>query len=93
MQHVTQVTRVHESLIPRDKIDVVVQVSYKTLLLQCSIVRNSGRESQTSQGCWNHLGRLGPIFCQFLYFADLQCQKVESTKWLKHKLRATVGGQ
>ena len=25
--------------------------------------------------------------------ADLHCQKVESTKWLKHKLRATLGGQ
>ena len=21
------------------------------------------------------------------------CQKVESTKWLRHKLRATIGGQ
>ena len=25
--------------------------------------------------------------------ADLHCRKVESTKWLKHKLRATIGGQ
>ena len=25
--------------------------------------------------------------------ADLHCQKVESTKWLKHKLRAMLGGQ
>ena len=25
--------------------------------------------------------------------ADLYCQKVESTKWLKHNLRATLGGQ
>jgi hypothetical protein len=25
--------------------------------------------------------------------ADLHCRKVESTKWLKHKLRATLGGQ
>ena len=78
MQHVTQVTRVRCCC---------------ASFLQNSIVRNSGRESQTSQGRWNHLGLLGPIFCQFLYFADLQCRKVESTKWLKHKLRATVGGQ
>ena len=28
-----------------------------------------------------------------LGFADLHCQKVQSTKWLKHKLRATIGGQ
>ena len=26
-------------------------------------------------------------------FANLHCRKVESTKWLKHKLRATIGGQ
>ena len=25
--------------------------------------------------------------------ADLHCRKVKSTKWLKHKLRATIGGQ
>ena len=25
--------------------------------------------------------------------ADLHCRKVESTKFLKHKLRATIGGQ
>ena len=25
--------------------------------------------------------------------ADLHCRKVESTRWLKHKLRATIGGQ
>ena len=25
--------------------------------------------------------------------ADLHCRKVESTKWLKHKMRATLGGQ
>ena len=25
--------------------------------------------------------------------ADLHCRKVKSTKWLKHKLRATLGGQ
>ena len=25
--------------------------------------------------------------------ADLHCQKVESTKWLEYKLRATLGGQ
>ena len=25
--------------------------------------------------------------------ADLHCRKVESTKWLKYKLRATIGGQ
>ena len=28
-----------------------------------------------------------------LGIADLHCRKVESTKWLKHKLRATLGGQ
>ena len=28
-----------------------------------------------------------------LGIADLHCQKVKSTKWLKHKLRATIGGQ
>ena len=28
-----------------------------------------------------------------LGIADLQCQKVESTKRLKHKLRATLGGK
>ena len=28
-----------------------------------------------------------------LGIADLHFQKVESTKWLKHKLRATLGGQ
>ena len=28
-----------------------------------------------------------------LEIADLHCRKVESTKWLKHKLRATLGGQ
>ena len=28
-----------------------------------------------------------------LGIADLHCRKVESTKWLKHKLRATIGGQ
>ena len=28
-----------------------------------------------------------------LGIADLHCQKVESTQWLKHKLRATIGGQ
>ena len=26
-----------------------------------------------------------------LGIADLHCQKVKSTKWLKHKLRATLG--
>jgi hypothetical protein len=25
--------------------------------------------------------------------ANLHCQKVKSTKWLKHKLRAMLGGQ
>ena len=25
--------------------------------------------------------------------ANLHCRKVKSTKWLKHKLRATLGGQ
>ena len=33
--------------------------------------------------------RLSPIWG----IADLHCRKVESTKWLKHKLRATIGGQ
>jgi hypothetical protein len=28
-----------------------------------------------------------------LGIADLDCRKFESTKWLKHKLRATLGGQ
>ena len=28
-----------------------------------------------------------------LGIADLHCLKVESTKWLKHKLRATIAGQ
>ena len=28
-----------------------------------------------------------------LGIADLHCRKVESTKWFKHKLRATIGGQ
>ena len=28
-----------------------------------------------------------------LGIADLHCRKVKSTKWLKHKLRATIGGQ
>ena len=28
-----------------------------------------------------------------LRIADLHCRKVESTKWLKHKLRTTIGGQ
>ena len=28
-----------------------------------------------------------------LGIADLHCLKVESTKWLKHKLRVTLGGQ
>ena len=28
-----------------------------------------------------------------LGIADLHCPKVESTKWLKPKLRATIGGQ
>ena len=28
-----------------------------------------------------------------LGIADLHCRKVESTKWLKHKLRATIEGQ
>ena len=28
-----------------------------------------------------------------LGFANLHCQKVESTKWLKHKVRAMIGGQ
>ena len=28
-----------------------------------------------------------------LGIADLHCRKLESTKWLKHKLRATLGGQ
>ena len=28
-----------------------------------------------------------------LGIADLHCRKVESTKWLKHKLRATFRGQ
>ena len=28
-----------------------------------------------------------------LGIADLHCRKVESTKWLKHKLKATLGGQ
>ena len=25
--------------------------------------------------------------------ADLHCQKVQNSKWLKHKLRAMIGGQ
>ena len=29
----------------------------------------------------------------FWGFADLQCRKVKSTKWLKHKLRAMIGDQ
>ena len=28
-----------------------------------------------------------------LGIADLHCRKVESTKWLKHKMRATLRGQ
>ena len=28
-----------------------------------------------------------------LGIADMHCRKVESTKWLKYKLRATIGGQ
>jgi hypothetical protein len=28
-----------------------------------------------------------------LGIADLHCRKVESTKWLKRKLKATLGGQ
>jgi hypothetical protein len=28
-----------------------------------------------------------------LGIADLDCRKVESTKWLKYKLRAMLGGQ
>ena len=28
-----------------------------------------------------------------LGISDLHCRKVKSTKWLKHKLRATIGGQ
>ena len=28
-----------------------------------------------------------------LRIADLYCQKIACTKWLKHKLRATLGGQ
>ena len=28
-----------------------------------------------------------------LGIADLHCQKIESTKWLKNKLRASIGGQ
>ena len=28
-----------------------------------------------------------------LGIADLHCRKVESTKWLKYKLRATIGGR
>ena len=28
-----------------------------------------------------------------LGIADLHCRKVEGTKWLKHKLKATLGGQ
>ena len=28
-----------------------------------------------------------------LGIADLDCRKVESTKWLKHRLRAALGGQ
>ena len=28
-----------------------------------------------------------------LGIADLHCQNVENTKWLKLKLRATIGGQ
>jgi hypothetical protein len=28
-----------------------------------------------------------------LGIADLDCRKVEITKWLKHKLRTTLGGQ
>ena len=37
----------------------------------------------------------GTVLCggHQLGIADLHCQKVESTKWLKHKLRATIGGQ
>ena len=27
------------------------------------------------------------------WIADMHCRKVESTKWLKHKLRAIIGGQ
>ena len=30
---------------------------------------------------------------RFWRIADLHCRKVESTKWLKHKLKATIGGQ
>jgi hypothetical protein len=29
----------------------------------------------------------------FLGIADLHCRKDKSTKWLKHKLRAMLGGQ
>ena len=41
----------------------------RTLLLQqlCTIVRNSVRESQTSKGRWNHLGRLGYVPTIFFY--------------------------
>ena len=28
-----------------------------------------------------------------LGIADMHCRKVESTKWFKHKLRATLGSQ
>ena len=28
-----------------------------------------------------------------LGIADLHCQKVKSTKWLKHKQRVAIGGQ
>ena len=39
--------------------------------------------------CWIPAMGLADI----LGIADLHRQKVESTKWLKHKLRATLGGQ
>jgi hypothetical protein len=31
-------------------------------------------------------------FADLLGIADLYCRKVESTKWLKHKLRPTISG-
>ena len=37
---------------------------------------------------------MAPVLTQALLgIAELDCRKVESTKWLKHKLRATLGGQ
>ena len=42
---------------------------------------------------------LGVLYCVAMGSADLwgitdlHCPKVKCTKWLKHKLRATLGGQ